>query len=153
MKSHFFVNQFQTLLCVAVVWGNLWTTWPRNTVLSRTITCMTLWTASDSVIISRWQTELENCVIICYNIICAIIQHSKRVNWKNLILVIIFFRINMYNYINKENFKSYFLNVFQIHMCQLSFALLQSMLSNWNEQNIHLIEETEQTFLCVIKFE
>lgn len=42
-----------------------------------------------------------------------------------------FFRINMYNYINKENFKSYFLNVFQIHMCQLSFALLQ------------LIEETE----------
>lgn len=35
-----------------------------------------------------------------------------------------FFRINMYNYINKENFKSYFLNVFQIHMCQFNGHLL-----------------------------
>lgn len=45
------------------------------------------------------------------------------------------------------------MNIFQIHMCHFSFALLQSMLSNWNEQKIHLIGETEQTFLCVIRIE
>lgn len=119
-NSFFFVNQFQTLLCVAVVWGNLWTTWPRNTVLSRTITCTTLWTDSEPVINSKIQTELENCGAICrfmqwilrekyeerqrfiwicvdiilYYVITetkpAIIWHSKRVNWKNPILVIIF---------------------------------------------------------------
>lgn len=55
----------------------------------------------------------------------------------------------MYNYINKENFASInhtFLMYFR-YMC-VSCHLQSNIL-----QNIHFIEETEQPFLCVIKFE
>lgn len=52
----------------------------------------------------------------------------------------------MYNCKNKENFDSYFLNVFQVHVYQLTFALNAIWLI-WTKYSFH--ERNRENFFFV----